>query len=136
MARLVSELDIQQFAMDGAVCLRRVFSPRWVEEVRRGIELNKADPSPFGEALKVTCLLPIYFIYFYLFIYFIYFYLLFIYLFLFLFILFYFIYFLFILFIFITYLLYLFLLPIYLFIYTDNTSPFYKALMGILSPLH
>ena len=53
MARLVSELDIQQFAMDGAVCLRRVFSQRWVDEVRRGIDLNQAAPSPFGESLKV-----------------------------------------------------------------------------------
>ncbi|XP_043210533.1 uncharacterized protein LOC122375295 [Amphibalanus amphitrite] len=52
MARLVTELDIQQFAMDGAVCLRRVFSERWVDAVRQGIEANKAAPSPCAESLK------------------------------------------------------------------------------------
>ncbi|XP_037078202.1 uncharacterized protein LOC119099199 [Pollicipes pollicipes] len=52
MARLVSELDIQQFAMDGVVCLRGVFSQHWVDLVRRGIDANMAAPSPFGESLK------------------------------------------------------------------------------------
>jgi len=51
-SRLVSESDICRFAEDGAVCLRGVFSRQWVEMVRRGIDSNMANPSPFGESLK------------------------------------------------------------------------------------
>jgi ectoine hydroxylase-related dioxygenase (phytanoyl-CoA dioxygenase family) len=41
-----SEADIAAFNDDGAVCLRGVFEPRWIDLVARGIERNLRRPSP------------------------------------------------------------------------------------------
>ncbi len=38
--------------VDGAVLLKGVFSPEWVERVREGIEYNLAHPSPHMEILQ------------------------------------------------------------------------------------
>lgn len=40
-----AEADIAAFRQDGAVCLRGVFEPRWLDLVARGIERNLRQPS-------------------------------------------------------------------------------------------
>lgn len=42
---LVNEVDIERFALDGAIVLRGLFSS-WVEPLREGIDALMADPSP------------------------------------------------------------------------------------------
>lgn len=40
--------SVQQFETDGAICLRQVFAAEWVDLLRRGVERNLAEPSPYG----------------------------------------------------------------------------------------
>lgn len=42
----VSAVDVENFQRDGAVCLRRLFSPAEIELLRAGIDANLAQPSP------------------------------------------------------------------------------------------
>jgi ectoine hydroxylase-related dioxygenase (phytanoyl-CoA dioxygenase family) len=48
MARLVSDEEVAQFARDGAVVLRGVFSKEWLRTVEAGIARNLAEPSDHG----------------------------------------------------------------------------------------
>lgn len=41
----ISEKDIIAFQNDGAICLRGVFDPKWIDSLRRGIEANRLHPS-------------------------------------------------------------------------------------------
>ena len=50
----INSSEIAEFKENGAICLRKVFSPRWINLVKEGIERNIANPSPFGESLKVN----------------------------------------------------------------------------------
>ena len=43
---MISEDIVTQFQRDGAVCMRQLFRPHEIEELRTGIELNLAAPSP------------------------------------------------------------------------------------------
>jgi len=43
---MISEDIVTQFQRDGAVCIRQLFRPHEIEELRAGIELNLAAPSP------------------------------------------------------------------------------------------
>ena len=43
---MISEDTVAQFQRDGAVCIRQLFRPDEIEELRAGIELNLAAPSP------------------------------------------------------------------------------------------
>ena len=41
----ITEQHILSFQEDGAICLRGVFSQRWIDLLRRGIEYNRLHPS-------------------------------------------------------------------------------------------
>lgn len=41
----ITEKEILRFQEDGALCLRAVFSHRWIDLLRRGIEFNRLHPS-------------------------------------------------------------------------------------------
>ena len=41
----ITKQEISSFQEDGAVCLRAVFSQRWIDLLRRGIEYNRLHPS-------------------------------------------------------------------------------------------
>lgn len=40
---------VAAYERDGAVCLRQVFSPEWLEVLARGVERNLADPGPYAK---------------------------------------------------------------------------------------
>ena len=42
---VITDEEIEAFAVDGVVCLRGAFGPEWIEPLRRGIEKNIAEPS-------------------------------------------------------------------------------------------
>jgi hypothetical protein len=44
---LVSEAEIAAYERDGAVCLRGVLAPAWIELLDRGVERNIARPGPW-----------------------------------------------------------------------------------------
>ncbi|OQV19404.1 hypothetical protein BV898_06634 [Hypsibius exemplaris] len=48
----VSDAAIAEFETNGAVCLRQVFSPPWIEKVQRGIAKNLVAPGPYAESLR------------------------------------------------------------------------------------
>jgi ectoine hydroxylase-related dioxygenase (phytanoyl-CoA dioxygenase family) len=39
---------VEQYDADGAVCLRQVFAPYWIDLLRRGVERNLAAPGRYG----------------------------------------------------------------------------------------
>ena len=41
----ITDQDIRAFQEDGAICLRDVFSQKWIDVLRRGIEFNRLHPS-------------------------------------------------------------------------------------------
>lgn len=41
----ITEQEIIRFQEDGAICLRAVFSQRWIDLLRSGIEFNRLHPS-------------------------------------------------------------------------------------------
>jgi ectoine hydroxylase-related dioxygenase (phytanoyl-CoA dioxygenase family) len=41
-------MDAERFAQDGAVVVRRAFTPVWLERLASGMEKNFRDPSPYG----------------------------------------------------------------------------------------
>ena len=41
----ITEREITSFQEDGAICLRAVFSQKWIDLLRRGIEYNRLHPS-------------------------------------------------------------------------------------------
>jgi ectoine hydroxylase-related dioxygenase (phytanoyl-CoA dioxygenase family) len=41
---------IDQYQADGAICLRQILAPEWIELLARGVERNMADPGPFGHS--------------------------------------------------------------------------------------
>lgn len=43
---MISDDMVAQYQRDGAVCIRQLFRPPEIEELRAGIELNLAVPSP------------------------------------------------------------------------------------------
>jgi len=45
---------IEQYNKDGAVFLRGIFSPKWVQVVKDGLAKNVENPSKFSESLKVN----------------------------------------------------------------------------------
>jgi ectoine hydroxylase-related dioxygenase (phytanoyl-CoA dioxygenase family) len=45
----VSEAAVEAYERDGAVCLRRIFAPRWLELLAAGVERNLAEPGPFAK---------------------------------------------------------------------------------------
>ncbi len=47
----VSRDQVSSFLRDGAVPLRGVFSPQWVEAIRAGIDRSLREPSDFGQRL-------------------------------------------------------------------------------------
>lgn len=49
----VEEELVEQYQRDGAVLVREVFHPSWVEKVRRGIAKNLDQPSRYSERLLV-----------------------------------------------------------------------------------
>ncbi|XP_066285887.1 uncharacterized protein [Branchiostoma lanceolatum] len=51
MAYRVDPGVLREYRENGAVCLRGVFSPDWVDKVSKGIEKNKARPSRYSESL-------------------------------------------------------------------------------------
>ncbi len=46
-AMKIDAAAIDQFARDGAICLRQAFDARWLEELARGMEKNFAEPGPY-----------------------------------------------------------------------------------------
>lgn len=48
----LSDADLATFKTDGAVKLRGVVAPEWVEQLRAGVERNIRDPSPFFRKLS------------------------------------------------------------------------------------
>ena len=44
---VVCAAAVEEYARQGAVCLRGVFSPRWVDAVRDAIEWNLQHPSQY-----------------------------------------------------------------------------------------
>ena len=42
----------EEFAQNGAILLKNVFSEKWREKIQRGIEENKINPSPYSESLR------------------------------------------------------------------------------------
>lgn len=54
----ISDEKIAEFQANGAVLLQDVFSKKWVDLVRDGVELNMKNPSEFGEWLKVIAAMP------------------------------------------------------------------------------
>lgn len=51
-ASRIDEDDVKAYQVDGAVLLKGVFTPEWVERLREGIEYNLAHPSPHFEVLQ------------------------------------------------------------------------------------
>lgn len=49
----ISREDVQRFHEDGAVILRQVFDPHWIQLVKQGIRLNLQDPSCYSQSLQV-----------------------------------------------------------------------------------
>jgi ectoine hydroxylase-related dioxygenase (phytanoyl-CoA dioxygenase family) len=43
---------VKRYQEDGAVCIRNVFEPKWVEKVAEGIKENLQHPSEYSEKLK------------------------------------------------------------------------------------
>ena len=41
----ITDQDIRAFQEDGAICLRDVFTQKWIDVLRRGIEFNRLHPS-------------------------------------------------------------------------------------------
>ena len=41
----ITDREISSFQENGAVCLRGIFSRRWIDLLRRGIEYNRVHPS-------------------------------------------------------------------------------------------
>lgn len=41
----ITDQDITTFQDDGVICLRNVFSQKWIDVLRRGIEFNRLHPS-------------------------------------------------------------------------------------------
>jgi len=50
---VVTREQINSFQEDGAILLKNVFSPEWVEKVKQGIEKNLANPSQHSERLAL-----------------------------------------------------------------------------------
>ena len=51
---MLSELDIQTFAKDGAIVLRNVITPEWLDRIADAIERDIADPAPYGHGYAAT----------------------------------------------------------------------------------
>jgi ectoine hydroxylase-related dioxygenase (phytanoyl-CoA dioxygenase family) len=51
---MISDDMVAQFQRDGAVCIRQLFRPSEIEELRAGIELNLAAPSPRAKIASGT----------------------------------------------------------------------------------
>lgn len=49
---LISDTAVKTYQEDGAICLRGVFDPHWIEAVRAGIRANLMAPSPYFESLR------------------------------------------------------------------------------------
>jgi ectoine hydroxylase-related dioxygenase (phytanoyl-CoA dioxygenase family) len=45
---MIDAATIDQFQEDGAVCLRQVFAPYWIDLLAAGVERNLSEPGPFG----------------------------------------------------------------------------------------
>lgn len=45
--------QIERYQRDGATVLRNVFDGKWIDVVRKGIEINLKSPSKYAEWLKV-----------------------------------------------------------------------------------
>ena len=45
----VTEEEVQRFQEEGAVRLRDVFDPYWVDRVAAGVERNLAEPGPYAK---------------------------------------------------------------------------------------
>jgi len=45
-ADLLSEVQINQFSQDGAICLRQVFDRKWLDKLSKGVEHNFREPGP------------------------------------------------------------------------------------------
>jgi len=50
---LITDDQVQKFQEDGAIHLKNVFSPHWVEVVKAGIQRNIASPSIHSERLAL-----------------------------------------------------------------------------------
>lgn len=48
---MISPADIQRYQQDGALCLKGVFDPQWIEAAAAGIRVNLTHPSPYFESL-------------------------------------------------------------------------------------
>jgi ectoine hydroxylase-related dioxygenase (phytanoyl-CoA dioxygenase family) len=44
----VPEVDVEQFQRDGAMVLRGVLEPAWIEALGAGVEFNRTNPSPWS----------------------------------------------------------------------------------------
>lgn len=51
---MIADDLVDRFQRDGAVCIRQLFSPREVEELRAGIDANLASPSPRAKVASGT----------------------------------------------------------------------------------
>lgn len=49
----ITEKNIKSFQEDGAIHLKGMFSQHWIEEVKKGIEKNLANPSQYSERLAL-----------------------------------------------------------------------------------
>ncbi|XP_064454695.1 uncharacterized protein LOC135365979 [Ornithodoros turicata] len=49
---MITQEILEDYHRDGAVCLRGVFEPRWVEAARKGIEQTMENPGPHSERLQ------------------------------------------------------------------------------------
>lgn len=54
MEGVVSDGDVESFLLNGAICLRKVFSSYWLDKVETGIQKNLLQPSIFAESLRDT----------------------------------------------------------------------------------
>ena len=45
---MITQQEIDRFEKDGAVCLRGLFSTRWLERLAMGVEKNFSDPGPYN----------------------------------------------------------------------------------------
>lgn len=41
--------QVDQYERDGVICLRQVFAPDWIDLLRRGVDRNLEDPSPYAK---------------------------------------------------------------------------------------
>ena len=46
VAEIISQKDIEDFARDGAVCLRNAFDKNWLTVLAKGVEVNMKKPGP------------------------------------------------------------------------------------------